>query len=55
MEKNEYINPVFIQCDCYSHGMTLEVEEELDMIELCMWSIGHNPNNRTSLKERLRW
>ena len=43
----------FVKCDCYAHACEVSVEDGL--VEVCMWSIGHDPQTRTTLGERIRW
>jgi hypothetical protein len=39
------------KCECYAHAVEVSVEDE--GIELCMWTIGHDPTC-DSFKERIR-
>jgi len=43
---------MLIKCACYAHA--IEVVKEDHGVELCMWTVGHDPECRT-LRDRIRW
>jgi hypothetical protein len=43
----------FVKCQCWAHAV--EVATDDNEISMCFWSIGHDPDHRKSLKERIRW
>jgi hypothetical protein len=50
---NRRIKSLFL-CDCWSEGVTIELEKDDSLIEMAFWSAGRGPF-ATSLRERIRW
>ena len=44
---------LFIKCECCGEALEISYDEELDSIELSIWTYGHN--NVMGWRERLRW
>lgn len=50
MEKNKK----FIMCDCYSHALLLEKDDEDDSLYISMFERGFD-GKKMSIRDRLRW
>jgi len=50
MEKNKK----FIVCDCYSHALLLEKDDDADSLYISMFERGFD-GKKMSIRDRLRW
>ena len=55
MDKNIKNQNKYIKCECSSHALEIECDEELKQFNLSIWQYGSNISSNLSWKERFRW